>query len=103
MDTVIRIRHSTDTGPRRPYQLSNPSAFATCRPRWKSAACEGTNERRLTMDSTRFDRISQLFGKRRLTRRQAVTASAVGIAAALGTQHSGLAQEATPAATPVAD
>ncbi len=56
------------------------------------------------MDASRFDRITQLFAQRRLSRRAAVTATAAGVAATVvGTQHAGLAQDATPQASPVVD
>src|SRR5215203_5385958 len=55
------------------------------------------------MDGTRFDRISRFFAQNRLSRRQALTATAAGVAAGVaGVQRAGFAQDATPQATPEA-
>jgi hypothetical protein len=55
------------------------------------------------LDAARFDHITQLFAQRRLSRRRAVTTAAAGVAATvIGAQHAGLAQDATPQASPVA-
>ena len=54
------------------------------------------------MESSRFDTISRLFATRRLSRRSALATGGAGLAAAaLGSAAS--AQDATPAATPVAE
>ncbi len=54
------------------------------------------------MDTTRFDRISRLFAERRLSRRHAIAGgAAVAVSAVAGSRVT--AQEATPAASPVAE
>lgn len=54
------------------------------------------------MDPNRFDHITRMFAERRLSRRQAVTASAGAVASVAALPLAGLASQASPGASPAA-